>query len=57
MKAFGVAVVFALLLALASGAVMESLLSREADRTFATSSTRIGEEPSIEHRNFSGQNR
>ncbi len=55
MKAFGMAVICAVLLAVVAGFVLEGTFSREADRAFSTPSARIGEGPSIEHRNFSGE--
>lgn len=57
MKAFGFAVAFVILMAVVTGAVLEGMLSRESDEAFATQNVRVGEGPSIEHRNFSGRGR
>jgi len=57
MKAFGMALIFTVLLAVVAGFVLEGTFSREADQVFSTPSARVGEGPSIDHRNFSGERR
>ncbi|SMF92183.1 hypothetical protein SAMN02982917_0510 [Azospirillum oryzae] len=55
MKAFLAALVAILVLAGGAWAILPSLFARSADETFASSGARVGEEASIEHRNFSGR--
>lgn len=55
MKAFGVAVLFVLVMAAGASFVLERELSRSADDAFARSSVRVGEGGSIEQRHFSGK--
>jgi hypothetical protein len=55
MKAFGVAVLFVLVMALGASVVLEGMLSHNADDAFARSSVRVGEGGSIEQRHFSGK--
>ena len=57
MKAFGMALIFTVLLAVVAGFVLEGTFSREADQAFSTPSARVGEGPSVDHRNFSGERR
>lgn len=57
MKAFGLAVIVAVLLAVVASVVLEGMFAREADQAFSTPSARVGEGPSVEHRNFSGERR
>ncbi|MBP2316754.1 hypothetical protein [Azospirillum soli] len=57
MKAFGLAVICAVLLAVVAGFVLEGTFSREADQAYSAPSARVGEGPSVEHRNFSGERR
>jgi hypothetical protein len=55
MKAFLLGVAFAVGMAVVSGFVLEDFLAREADASFAAPSVRLGENGSLEHRNFSGE--
>ncbi|WP_448192261.1 hypothetical protein [Azospirillum sp. sgz301742] len=55
MKAFGLAVLFVLVMAAGAGAVLEGAFSRSADDAFALSSVRVGDAGSIEQRHFSGK--
>lgn len=57
MRAFGIAVLFTLVVAATAGFVMRDLLSVPADEAFATTGARVGEEPSVQHRNLSGETR
>lgn len=55
MKAFLAALCAIVVLAGGAWAVLPTLFARSADETFASAGTRVGEEASIEHRNFSGR--
>ncbi len=55
MKAFGIAVLAVLVLAVGAGFVLEGEFSRQADDAFARSSVRVGDGGSIEQRHFSGK--
>ncbi|WP_448207424.1 hypothetical protein [Azospirillum sp. sgz302134] len=55
MKAFGLALLFAVLLAIVSSFVLEGLMARRADQAFSTASARVGEENTVVHRNFMGR--
>ena len=55
MKAFLAALVAILVLAGGAWAILPSLFARSADETFASVGARVGEEASVEHRNFSGR--
>lgn len=57
MKAFLSAVIAVVVLAAGAGILLPDLLARSSDESFATSTARVGDEASIEHRNFSGQPR
>jgi hypothetical protein len=54
MRAFLLGALAALLLAGASGFVLEGWFSEDADARFASPSARVGSEPSAEARRFSG---
>lgn len=54
MKAFGAAVLFTFVLATTAGLVLQGSFTVPADAAFATPSVRIGEEPTVHHRNLSG---
>lgn len=54
MKAFGIAVFFAVLAAIVASVVLQGSFSRMAENAFATSSTRIGKENTVEYRDFMG---
>ena len=54
MKAFISSVIFVLALAVLAGFVLEDFFARPSDEAFAMDSVRVGEDGSIEHRNFSG---
>ena len=54
MKAFLTGLVLAVGLAAGAGYVLEGYFAGEADHTFSTSYARVGEENSVEHRNFNG---
>nr|WP_295825602.1 hypothetical protein [uncultured Azospirillum sp.] len=55
MKAFLAALVAILVLAGGAWAILPGLFARSADETFASVGARVGEEASVEHRNFSGR--
>lgn len=55
MKAFGLAVLFVLVMAVGAGFMLEGAFSRDADDAFARSTVRVGEGGSIEQRHFSGK--
>ncbi|MBP2297475.1 hypothetical protein [Azospirillum picis] len=55
MRAFLAALCAVVLLAVGARVALPGLFSRSADQTFATTGARVGEEASIEHRNFSGR--
>lgn len=54
MKVFILSLVAAVILAAGTGFILDDMMSRSADATFATSSTRVGDSGSIAERNFSG---
>lgn len=54
MKAFLAALCAIVVLAAGAWAVLPTLFARTADETFASAGARVGEEASVEHRNFSG---
>ena len=54
MKAFVLGTVLAVVLAVASGFILESFFGSDAHETFSTASARVGEENTADHRNFSG---
>jgi hypothetical protein len=54
MRAFLVGALAALVLAVASGFVLEGWFSQDADQKFSSPSARVGSEPSAEARQFSG---
>lgn len=55
MKAFVAGLVVAAVLAVGSGFLLDGMLARQADQTFAMSSVRVGQSGSIEERRFSGE--
>jgi len=55
MKAFGLAVLMVVVLAVGTGFVLEGGFARKADDSFARPSVRVGEGGSIESRHFSGK--
>jgi len=55
MKAFLAALCAIVVLAAGAWAVLPTLFARTADETFASVGARVGEEASVEHRNFSGR--
>ncbi|MCW2244240.1 hypothetical protein [Azospirillum canadense] len=54
MKAFGIAVIFAVVLAIGASVVLQGGFSRMAENAFATPSARIGKENTVEYRDFMG---
>ncbi|MDR6772053.1 hypothetical protein [Azospirillum sp. BE72] len=55
MKAFLAALCAIVVLAAGAWAVLPALFARTADETFASAGARVGEDASVEHRNFSGR--
>ena len=55
MRAFGIAVLFTLVVAAVGGFVMRDMMSVPADEAFATQGARVGEHPSVHSRNLSGE--
>jgi hypothetical protein len=55
MKAFLAALVAIVVLAGGAWAILPGLFARSADETFASVGARVGEEASVEPRNFSGR--
>lgn len=55
MKAFFAALCAIAVLAVGARVALPTLFARGADETFASSGARVGEEASVEHRNFSGR--
>lgn len=54
MKAFGIAVIVAVVLAVGASIVLQGSFSRMAENAFSTPSARIGKENTVEYRNFMG---
>jgi len=54
MKAFGIAVFFAVLAAIGASLVLQGGFTRMAENVFATPTTRIGKENTVEYRDFMG---
>jgi hypothetical protein len=54
MKAFVLGVVVAVVLAVASGFVLEGFFSQDAEQAFSSPSARVGPEGTVEARDFSG---
>ena len=54
MKAFGMAVVFAVVVAVGASVLLQGGFSRMADNAFATPSARISKENTVEYRDFMG---
>ncbi len=54
MRAFGLALAAAVVLAIGASIFLEGTLSRSADQTFATSSVRLSEDNTVRYRDFMG---
>ncbi len=54
MKAFGIAVFFAVLAAIGASLVLQGGFTRMAENAFATPSARISKENTVEYRDFMG---
>ncbi|MBP2295541.1 hypothetical protein [Azospirillum rugosum] len=54
MKAFGIAVIFAVVLAVGASFVLQGGFSRMAENAFATPSVRLSKENTVEYRDFMG---
>ena len=54
MKAFGIAVIFAVVLAVGASVILQEGFTRMAENAFATPSARISKENTVEFRNFMG---
>ncbi|WP_188261869.1 hypothetical protein [Azospirillum tabaci] len=54
MKAFGMALATAVVLAIGASVILEGTLGRTADETYAAPSVRLSEENTVQHRNFTG---
>ncbi|KAA1053675.1 MULTISPECIES: hypothetical protein [Azospirillum] len=54
MKAFGMALATAVVLAIGASVILEGTLGRTADETYAAPSVRLSEDNTVQYRNFMG---